>query len=402
MKARTYNQIIEGNRQKAIDSVLKSKDLLPQQVKTIKRFLEFNESKGVTINTLRNYARGLLWCGKAIKKPFEKMTKNDLIKYFASIKDKKGVTYSNKIILRVFFKWLYPQKNPKEFPEIVSWITIPRKNYDSFDDKEILTPQDIKKLVDNARCFRDKVLILVLFDSAARVSEVLGTRFKDYTINEHGVNMFIPSSKTRKRNIQLIESAPDVIAYLNQHPFKNNPNSPMFYKDRPRGEALGEKGARAILKKIKKKIGLTKKTNPHWLRHSKLTFESQDLTDSQLKIYAGWSKTSTMTARYIHLKDSDVTKIRLMKKGILDADGDDVKDKSLDVKVCPRCKEKNTFSDEHCRKCWIPLNRKAYQEMIKASDKITEESIKRKLPIDKELVKDVLREMIKKGDIELT
>lgn len=396
-KPRTYNQIIDGNRQKAIESVLKSKALLPEQIKTIKKFIEYNESKGVSINTLRNYARGLSWLCKVIKKPFEQMTKDDLIKYFASIKDKKGISYSNKIIIRVFFKWLIPQKNPKDFPEIVSWITIPRKSPDSFDDKEILTPTDIKKLADNARCFRDKVFILVLFDSASRVSEVLGTRIKDYTVNEHGVNMFIPSSKTRKRNIQLIESAPDVIAYLNQHPYKENPDAPMFFKDRPRGEALGEKGARAILKKLKKKIGLNKKTNPHWLRHSKLTLEAQDLTDSQLKIYAGWSKSSQMASRYIHLKDSDVTKIRLIKKGILDPDSKEAKDDSLAIKECPRCKEKNTFSDEHCRRCWIPLNRKAYQEMLNAQTEINQQLMEKKLPPTEEVILSIVKSLMEKG-----
>lgn len=396
MKPRTYKQIIESNRQKAIQSIIKSKDLLPEQIATIKKYIEFNESKGVTINTLRNYAKGVYWLGKVIKKPYEKMQKDDLIKYFASIKDKKGITYSSKIILRVFFKWLH---DTKDFPEVVSWIKIPRRTYDGFDDKEILTPADIKMLADNAICFRDRVFILILFDSACRCSELLSTRVRDFTINDHGVNMFIPSSKTRKRNIQLIESAPDVVSYLNQHPYKDNPDAPMFTKDRPRGEALGEKGARAILKKIKDRIGLQKKVNPHWLRHSKLTLEAQDLTDSQLKIYAGWSKTSTMTARYIHLKDSDVTKIRLIKKGIVDADSKEAKDDSLATKECPRCKYKNTFSDEYCRRCWIPLNQKAYQDVLQSQAEINAQLMEKKLAPTEDVVLSIVKNLIKKGVI---
>ena len=396
-KPRTYKQMHEGTLTTEKNNMLKSKDLLPQQIKTINKYIEYNESLGNKLSTIRNYARDLGWLGKAIKKPYESMNKDDLVKYFASIKDKKGKSRACKISLKTFFKWLGK-------PELIEWIKVKNALYDTteIDPKEILTPADVKKLADHTLCFRDKVLILVMYDSACRISEILSTRVQDFTINEHGVNMFLPASKTRKRNIQLIESAPEVIQYLNQHPYKDDSNAPFFYKDRPRGEALGEKGARAILTKIKAKICFKKKVNPHWFRHSKLTLEAQDLTDAQLKIYAGWSNASNMTARYIHLKDSDVTKIRLIKKGLIAPDSKDAKDDSLTPKICPRCKEHNSFSDEYCRRCWIPLNQKAYQDVVNAQGLINKELMDQQLPPSEAVILSIVKKLMKQGKISKT
>lgn len=385
--------MVENRFENEIKKILAHPELNTQQIKTLKEYKEYLESRGVKLSTIRNYLKGLCWLGKTIKKPYKKTTEKDLIKYFASIKDKKGISHANKIIVRVFYKWL-------EQPEKINWIKIERPNYDSIDPKTVLTATDVKNLADNTNCLRDRVLILIFWDSGARLSEVLNTKIKDYTPNQYGVNLFIPISKTRKRNIQLMESAPDVVAYLNQHPLRKNPDAPFFYKDRPFGEALGFQGVRKMLRLLKNKVKLNKKCNPHWFRHSRLSLEAKDLTDPYLKQFAGWSKTSTMASRYIHLSDDDVTKKRLVSKGLLDANEKEAKDSSLDIKKCFRCGMPNSALNKQCSHCWIPLNRKAYHELLKTEQKVIAKSIETQQPINKEFVKGIIKEMIRDGELQ--
>lgn len=360
MKARSYGQNYQERTNTyynvLIGNILNSNDLSPQQKAKLIQFKEYKESEGCRVRTIYGYVKTLLWMARKVKKPFEEYTEQDIRQYLAGKKDKTGVVSITKSTARQFFT------KKIGLQEIAKDIKLSSPESPVFDSKEILTPADVKLLVENAISLRDKILILIMYDSAARIDEILNTKIKDYTPNEHGVNMFIKVSKTTKRNIQLIEAAPDVVEYLNKHPLKNNPEAPMFYTEKPFGQPLGYGGIRKILKNTVERAGFKKKYNAHWFRHSKLTLEAQDLTDAQLRIFAGWGKSSKMSGRYTHLSDDDVTKMRLAKRGLIDKDGEEAKDKSLANLKCPRCQTMNSAMNDYCMKCWQPLSKKAFAE----------------------------------------
>ncbi len=126
------------------------------------------------------------------------MTKQDLMAYFDSIKERHAAStlWHYKASAKTFFKWL---NGNGEHPENVAWIKkqMQLKNNDELELKEILTPAEIKSIVSNASHTRDKALIFCLFESGCRVGEFLNLKIGDVKIDER-MATFTVKGKTGK------------------------------------------------------------------------------------------------------------------------------------------------------------------------------------------------------------
>jgi len=68
----------------------------------------------------------------------------------------------------VFYRWLRKCEHPEE----VSWIRIKVKSAPKLPE-ELLTVEEINKLVNAAEHVRDKAFILTLYESGCRIGELL-------------------------------------------------------------------------------------------------------------------------------------------------------------------------------------------------------------------------------------
>ena len=65
---------------------------------------------------------------------------------------------------------------------------------------------------------------------------------------------------------------------------------------------------------------IKKKIYPHLLRHSRLTELAKELTEQELKVFAGWVAGSNMAQIYVHLSGSDVSNKLLSNAGLIDTE----------------------------------------------------------------------------------
>jgi len=208
---------------------------------------------------------------------------------------------------------------------------------------DLIDRGELERLLNAASDLKRKTMIIVLYESAARVSELTHIKREDVRFHEDYCNIFIASSKTGQRNIPLVESIPFLKQYMNDEEIDEG--ALLFGYDRAY--------IYQYLKRLAKRCGLKKKINPHLFRHSRLTelAENRKLNEPQLRRFAGWSKSSNMPAIYFHLDDSSI------RNEIINIDKPAPRPKiGFETLVCPKCFEKNSKFSEYCWKCGKQLN----------------------------------------------
>lgn len=375
-----------------INNILKSNSLIPEQVKTLKRFRDEESALGRSIKTTSTKFQSLKSIGEFLKKPFEDATKEDFIKYLASIrtKYKQGTFTLISVHLKSFYQWLHGYKKGT-YPDCVDWIKT-SSNTNHRELYQILTQEEVLKIVSNAYGLRNKALIMILYDTAMRSNEALSLRIKDIHFNGVGGHVTIPISKTKTRKVPLIDSLPYLKQYIdNEHPDNQNPEAWLFvnvYNTRHMGEKLDRHGAYLMIKRSAERAGIKKNVTLHLFRHTKLTEWAGILKEQELKQLAGWTRSSKMAETYVHLQDEDIGNKLLEAKGVIEKKNKEVENKLLPKRCIDRmCDEINPATSKYCHKCHKPLDINAILETNKEIDEL------------KKMVK-ALGEMVLKREME--
>jgi hypothetical protein len=194
----------------------------------------------------------------------------------------------------------------------------------------------------------------LLYESGGRISEVLDLTIGDVKFDEYGAILKV-NGKTGERNIRIIKSVGELKNWLNNHPFKNDINSPLLcnFHHKKYGQFLNAGSAWGMLKKIAKRAKIGRNIHPHMFRHKRCKDISGMLSDRELTIYFGWSPNSKMPAHYSHLTEKDVDNKILTINGIKNIQRNS---SQLPTKKCYNCGENNNISNMFCYKCAEPLS----------------------------------------------
>lgn len=407
--------------ERQIQSILTSKELSKPQVDILKDLEKSISSEGKKLNTALSSLYPLKSFCEFTKKPFNKITKKDVVGYLNNTNKKyKETTFKqHQSAIKLFFKWYYENymkwkpNHDKDYPEIVSWIKVKASNGNGKIPEELLTQEDIKKLINSTSLLRNKALIMLLYDGALRISEATNLKVKNLVFDSYGGYIVIPKGKTGMRKVRLTDSIPYLKNYLNtEHLDKKNTESPLFInieqqglKRSDFGNALSNNGVRAVLSKLAVKCNLGKKIYPHLFRHSKLTEMAKDFTEQELKIFAGWTSSSNMPSIYVHLSGSDVEDKILEKKGLKEQKTREEKNK-LEPKRCidPSCNHNNPATNRFCEKCHRPIDTKTILDIEgqnKRADDVVKVTMDKHGKLDRELLKETIKEMIKEGELKI-
>ncbi len=280
-------------------------------------------------------------------KPYEELTREDLIAWMDSLSSKEYrpesvSTYRRRV--KRFLRWVHGCRSPRDpTPEPVSVIKVPKVRREL--PEGVLSYGDVQRLVVGARNPRDRALIHVGYESGCRAGELLGLRIRDVEFDQYGA-VIVVNGKTGMRRIRLVESVHDLQIWMNSHPNRENPSAWLWPGSN--GEAITVEYFNKILKRAARRAGLSKRRiYPHLLRHTRATHLAKVLTEDQLRTYFGWTKTSQVPARYVHLSGRDVDDALLKHYGI---------DTGRDRKVCPRCGCANPKDAVYCVRCSAVLS----------------------------------------------
>ncbi len=308
--------------------------------------------------------------GEMLAKDFEGATKEDIEELVSKVMNNPDWNETTKSMhkqtLKSFYKWL--QGNNEFFPPQVRWIRCLKTANSNKLPEEMLTEEEVQKVIQAADHPMKRSLISLLWETGARVGEIGNSKIRSIQFDGTEATVML-DGKTGMRQVLLVSTVPFLKEWLSIHPLKNDKNAPLFVivSNIHRGQCLSYASICRMLTETVKKAAISKPFNPHHWRHSRATYLAGRLTESQLCKVMGWRIGSKMPATYIHLSGRDTN------EAIRKIYGLGKKDKEEESKLKPRncniCGETNEFTNLLCKKCNNPLTLEARLEY---KDKLTQ------------------------------
>lgn len=209
---------------------------------------------------------------------------------FARSKDNKNSTINKRILcLKNMFK--FNKIKNVDLLEISKF----REEKNTFS---VLTNNEINKLIDylNSSLLKNqnKLLIYLLIDTGARISEILNIKISN--INYSNNTIYLDVTKTHNSRYVPYTEATKVLLkkYIEENDFKNNK---LF--------DLSISGVESLFRRIKDRLNLNK-FHPHMLRHTLATKLHKNGVSIMIVQKIMGHKNISTTERYIHFDLDDV------------------------------------------------------------------------------------------------
>jgi integrase/recombinase XerD len=272
-------------------------------------------------------------------------------------------------ILKVFYRWL--KKCPKgQFPPEVSWITTKKTLLVTVKSEDLVPFEECVKIAEHATNLRDKTLFLCTLDAGCRIGEILTVRIGEVNFNDYGA-VLNSDGKTGEGPLILTWSAKTLAQWINNHPFGNDKNAPLFPKlGSSKPEQLSYQGARLAFKKCVRKAGYgNRRVWLHLFKHVSCTWDYlRGMPQSYRNFKHHWSSTSEMGKVYEHLSNSVIPMIQTWDTK--DHERISEKDQNLHelklTSTCKRCEFENPRDSKYCNRCSFPLNETELAQMAVA------------------------------------
>ena len=249
----------------------------------------------------------------------------------------------------------------------VDKIKVPAVDTCTTSPDAILQEDDILAMVSQARTFRDKALLFVLYESGCRIGELARIKWKDVVFNDDStVGLTITDTKTRKIRHALLGASVEYLAnWRNNYPGTPDPDNFVFIS--ANGESMEYRALSQIISRTAKKAGVEKRVTPHLFRKSRITsLIKQNYQESVIK-QAMWGNLGTnMFKTYVVLSEQDIDaefreKMGLEKKEIKE-------DKKMAPRQCKACFAMNGPQSNFCHVCGKPLTDTARHDVESSTD----------------------------------
>jgi hypothetical protein len=333
--------------------------------------------------------------------------------------DKKWITTWNDYLwrLKYFFRWLYNARDKgrhaKSYdtwntPDFINIKMKRTKRLSPYLETEIWDKDELATIIKYEPYKRNKAILSLLWDLDARPHEITLLKIKHIRLKERYGEGEIPhEAKTGSGPMLLTFSFPYVRDWLNEHPFRNEPEARLIC-NLLTGSSIGPDQIYDVMRQLKKRIQRliendnindsnekdriryllgVKKWNPYCIRHSAITADSDYLPEYALKKKVRWSMNSKQGSRYIKRRMGNELKNRILEyNGVIT---EEIQKKKPLVSNCPRCDLVNILENKYCSKCSYPLKPEAFDE-IKISEEEKLKDIQQKYDID---MKNLKKEM---------
>jgi len=252
-----------------------------------------------------------------LNKEYARATKEDIVELIAKVERAKlapSTKRDHKLILRKFYQWLRGYEKGTYPPE-VAWIPIPHQVDCTVRKQDLLTWEEVQRMINLTRNVRDKAFILVLFDAGLRISEMLPLRIGDVELDETGGVLYC-DGKTGKAPGIIGWSAPSLATWLDNHPFKDDPKAPLWCRLGIRyPQMITYAASRSMIQKYARQAGIKKRVWHHLFKHSAATRDSKKLSAALMNPKYHWKQHSAMPSLYVHLSGEDIKDVQHLLYG---------------------------------------------------------------------------------------
>jgi len=282
-------------------------------------------------------------------------------------------TSSHKRDLKMFLRWV--KLGSRDFREVgdpdeTKRIKI-KTPKDTLAREDLISDKDRINMIAACDDLQSRALIDIADESACRPTELLTLNVSHVLFDQYGAKIKV-DGKTGSRHVLLIRSSKNLLNWINNHPFKNERDSPLFIVRRKVGfgNRMSYAGAVRILKNAAKKAGINKPITFTIERHSGATNAANMLNEAQMRHRHGWAKNSQMSSRYVHLIGSDVDDAMLKHYGLKK------EDETPEIRKCDFCSTLNSKDVKMCETCDKPLDIQTALELDEERDTNNNSKIK--------------------------
>ena len=399
----------QGKVERLIERVETSDEIHPENKKAIQEFKRDLKLDGLSDAWLSKLLGHLViiaeHVGETKFRDMETGDIKDLLEWIQSRETEQGEPVSEATVsaykqaIKRFWGWIAgtPQG---EHPEEVDWINTKgaSANTNGKLPKDLLTREDIDDLKAACRNSRDRAFIAILYETGARIGELIELNVGDIEDHSHGRKVII-DGKTGSRRLPLLEATPAINKWLNDHP---NPvgDAPLWCQLRDGASELSYHYIRQkLLVRAKERAGLDKPVNPHHFRHSRATHLANEFKEAQLCEWFGWVQGSDVPAKYVHLSGRDIDNAYAELHGVAPEEEEEKKET---IQRCWRCEELNEADDAFCSRCGAALDEETAAALEDRVNSDVKESYRETSPGDEDTMSklDTLDELLEDPEVK--
>lgn len=363
MAKQIYSQ---ANNNKRLKKIKRDKQVKEKDYTKTKEFKQHLEARGLSKSRISKYLNVIHRIAKwKPDKPFKDLNKKDVEKVISKLEStnySEWTKHDYKVLFKRFYQWLYDMED--QYPPEVNWISTTISNEKRKEPEDLLDESDIEKMIRKSKNLRDKALITTLYETGARISELLELKKKHIKFLEEGVEIKFMKGKTGPRTLPLIRDCePYLSNWIENHPGESRED--FVWTKLNNSERLTYGYVNKLLKKVRERTDIEKPVNPHQFRHSRATFMARRLTDAEMCQYFGWRQGSKMPGRYIHMAGRDLT--RSLKEKVYDIPitKKEKPEEKLKPINCERCGLRNSPAATRCQRCGRPLKESGEESQLK-------------------------------------
>lgn len=229
----------------------------------IKYYLGAKKIDGLSERTLKNYKANLESFAAKVEKSVAKITTDDIRGYIAYLDETRHLketslqTHINT--LRAFFGWLHTEEKIKKNP----MSKIKSLKLDKKGARQALSVEELERLRDACKTYREKALIEFLVSTGCRLSEVAQLRAADLNLADRSVQVTGKGDKDR-----VVYFSVRARLMVQEYIVQRKGGDGLFVSSKSPFEPLKPRAIQRIVRSLSERAGLEGRVHPHLLRHT--------------------------------------------------------------------------------------------------------------------------------------
>ena len=354
-------RMVEKHLTKSVEKGIiteEEKDLIKRYFKHIR-----NRNSGLSEVRMKKIAQHLIGWRKFLNLgEYTKCTFDEILDAFEELdyaRSQKGAPYKlntkndYKTILKGFYQFLIRYNLTDIDPSDISSIKISVKDCQTKTAGDILTEEEIERLIRNSISIRDKAMIYTMYEGGFRACEIGKMRWSQISFDEYGVVINVDEKTKKERYVRLVAAREYLALLKNNYPLEPKGDNYVFLKNN--NTPLTYAAMHKQLQTITERAGIEKRVTPHLFRHSRITQMIRNGYSESIIKKMMWGNINTKEFEtYLHLCNKDIDNEVFCKNGIIIPDK--VEGRRLDAIQCRNCNTINPGTFSVCVKCGMPID----------------------------------------------
>ena len=167
--------------------------------------------------------------------------------------------------------------------------------------ERILPEPDVHRILSLEPDERNRAVLLLLYASGIRVSELCGLVWRDFQVNGDGAQITVFGKGGKTRAVQLPPSVASAVAGLRGSASGDAP----IFRSRKGGGALQSLAVLRLVRAAARRAGIDLAVSPHWLRHAHASHALDRGAPIHLVQATLGHASITTTGRYLHARPKE-------------------------------------------------------------------------------------------------